>query len=373
MKKISRSFMIFLLMMLSLKGFMQDTIVFQPGPGEGKDAIVHSLYPNTNYKNCKSNIAAAWTYQGEFGIIRGLFKFDLSSLSTQLQIQSAYLNLFYNPTCGHVGHYGANSAWISKIINDWDEATVKWNNQPGTTMVNQVSLPASQSPNQNYLEISVTDIVQDMIANPGSNFGFQIRMQVEETYRSLTFASSDNLDPDLWPMLVIIPACNPPDANFNFEANGNSVIFSDSSQNATSWQWDFGDGYQSTLTNPQHTYDEPGEYEVCLIASNECGSDTACKIVRVGITDILDKSASSEIEIYPNPAVDFFVVRLPFIPGTETELQIIDRLGKIVYRVRGFLNNNNEITIDCSSLSDGIYYLRLSNPERNFTKKFLIK
>jgi PKD repeat protein len=57
-----------------------------------------------------------------------------------------------------------------------------------------------------------------------------------------------------------------------------AVQFNDtSSEDPTSWSWDFGDGYTSTDQNPEHTYDSAGTYTVSLEATNEGGSDTETK------------------------------------------------------------------------------------------------
>lgn len=47
--------------------------------------------------------------------------------------------------------------------------------------------------------------------------------------------------------------------------------------------WNFGDGSTSTLINPTHTYAQKGEYSVCLQATNDCGENTVCKNILVGI------------------------------------------------------------------------------------------
>ncbi|WP_235284320.1 PKD domain-containing protein [Methanosarcina sp. 1.H.A.2.2] len=47
-----------------------------------------------------------------------------------------------------------------------------------------------------------------------------------------------------------------------------SVRFNDSSQNTTAWNWDFGDGFNSTNQNPVHTYSSAGTYTVNLKVSN---------------------------------------------------------------------------------------------------------
>lgn len=68
---------------------------------------------------------------------------------------------------------------------------------------------------------------------------------------------------------------------FNFLTPPPTVIMSffDSSQYATSYYWDFGDGSFDTIPNPTHSYplDSFINYTVCLIVSNACGSDTLCK------------------------------------------------------------------------------------------------
>lgn len=44
------------------------------------------------------------------------------------------------------------------------------------------------------------------------------------------------------------------------------VYFTNCSQDAYDYFWDFGDGYSSTLEHPSHIYDEPGTYQVRLTA-----------------------------------------------------------------------------------------------------------
>ena len=54
-----------------------------------------------------------------------------------------------------------------------------------------------------------------------------------------------------------------------------SVTFTDlSTNNPTSWYWEFGDGGTSTLENPVHTYNSTGTYSVTLTATNGAGSNS---------------------------------------------------------------------------------------------------
>jgi PKD repeat protein len=69
-----------------------------------------------------------------------------------------------------------------------------------------------------------------------------------------------------------------PVANFSTDVtSGNvplTVQFTDSSENATEWNWDFGDGMNSTDQNPTHTYSTAGNYTVNLTASNGNGMNS---------------------------------------------------------------------------------------------------
>ncbi|MGB9926845.1 MAG: PKD domain-containing protein [Methanosarcina sp.] len=78
-----------------------------------------------------------------------------------------------------------------------------------------------------------------------------------------------------------------PSANFSSNIVSDYVFlftpvkFTDLSENAISWKWDFGDGSGSTKQNPTHTYSETGIYTVSLTVSNPNGIDS--KIAKVNV------------------------------------------------------------------------------------------
>lgn len=64
-----------------------------------------------------------------------------------------------------------------------------------------------------------------------------------------------------------------PDPIASFTESGGTVspatiTFQNTSQNADTYLWRFGDGDSTTITNPSHTYDTHGDYMVTLIAEN---------------------------------------------------------------------------------------------------------
>ncbi|MCB9231490.1 MAG: PKD domain-containing protein [Bacteroidia bacterium] len=84
---------------------------------------------------------------------------------------------------------------------------------------------------------------------------------------------------------VTATTCNSPTAAFNQSSSGLAATFTDQSTNSpTSWQWSFGDGSTSSLQNPTHTYSATGTYNVCLVATSSCGSNTSCQTVVITCT-----------------------------------------------------------------------------------------
>jgi len=74
---------------------------------------------------------------------------------------------------------------------------------------------------------------------------------------------------------------SPPVCDFSVSStttcSGDIQFFDQSSNFPTSWSWDFGDGGNSTLENPTHTYGLNGVYTVTLTATNAFGNDAEIK------------------------------------------------------------------------------------------------
>lgn len=76
---------------------------------------------------------------------------------------------------------------------------------------------------------------------------------------------------------------NGPDAEFTMVKNGLKVTFTNTSSNAISYTWKFGDGSTSKDKNPTHTYLSEGNYQICLTAANNCGTKTFCQNLSLSI------------------------------------------------------------------------------------------
>jgi len=93
-----------------------------------------------------------------------------------------------------------------------------------------------------------------------------------------------------------------PFANFQFEISADNpleVSFTNSSENAETYNWDFGDGETSTEESPVHTYAEAGTYDVVLTATNADDVSTqATQTVEVGGPNLLAGDDSKTWKLY---------------------------------------------------------------------------
>ncbi|MFZ4523368.1 MAG: DNRLRE domain-containing protein [Bacteroidales bacterium] len=264
------------LFLVSVPG--QTTVTLQPGPVEGIDTYINSAYPDRQWGTNPNMIPSAWTYDGTFGAGRSLIKFTLSQIPPSAQILDARLTLFYDPDAGWGEQYGENASYLEQVTQEWDEMVVTWASQPSVSTSGLIFIPKTTSLTMDLANIDVTGFVADWVSHPETNYGFMHRVTDEVIYCCLTYSSSDHPTAVRRPKLVVTYRnCSAPEAGFSYVMNIPSVTFTDTSSAASSWFWNFGDGYFSSLQHPQHIYSAQGIYKVCLRVSDSCGSDSICR------------------------------------------------------------------------------------------------
>ncbi|NDC31410.1 MAG: PKD domain-containing protein [Bacteroidetes bacterium] len=160
-----------------------------------------------------------------------------------------------------------------------------------------------------------------------------------------------------------------PVANFTYSiSNGNQVDFTNSSLNATNFNWNFGDGGTSISNNPTHTYLIKGTYKVQLI-SNKCDIfDTTFQTIKITMPVGVDETTlTNDLNIYPNPVST--ILSLQCSLSNKTTYKI---LGVVGQEIQSGIINNIEKQINVSLLSEGIYLLQLyENNEALGQQKFV--
>jgi PKD repeat protein len=98
-------------------------------------------------------------------------------------------------------------------------------------------------------------------------------------------------------ILILVTGCYKnepvPTAAFSYQGNNSfrvpcNIIFSSESQNAFSYEWDFGDDSTSADVNPSHTYFTPGTYYVRLRSFTESRKIWASAEQAITIADTVE-------------------------------------------------------------------------------------
>lgn len=133
----------------------------------------------------------------------------------------------------------------------------------------------------------------------------------------------------------VVTVCTAPVSQFTYTTNGMTVNFSNSSTNAASYVWNFGNGYISNFTSPSYTYGSTGSYSVCLTSYNACGTNSFCTNVNINcnsmptptICMVTVDSLSINNEIYWEKSL--FAMADSFIVYREVSTNVYQRIGAV--------------------------------------------
>lgn len=146
---------------------------------------------------------------------------------------------------------------------------------------------------------------------------------------------------------------------FSYMIDGNLVIFSNASTEATQYNWDFGDNTTSNAVNPQHTYAADGAYTVTLNAQNAfCGSAISQTIV-IGANAVEENLNRIGMAIFPNPTSDQV-----FVKSNDNQSLIHCHVHTVqgVELLQASLSSG--ASLDLEYLPAGCYYLHVEQAGR---------
>lgn len=114
---------------------------------------------------------------------------------------------------------------------------------------------------------------------------------------------------------------------------GALAYFTNNSNNADSYLWNFGNGTTSTGVNPWVEYMGTGDYEVTLIAENAtCNNDTLSHVITVlNSVGVVEGIADSIVfELLQNPISDILNFKIRSNKGGVGKFFLIDMTGRVL-------------------------------------------
>ena len=123
------------------------------------------------------------------------------------------------------------------------------------------------------------------------------------------------------------------------------------------YEWIFDSLGTSILANPPFTFPANGPYQITLIATNPCSSDTITKTIVVTFVGIQDLDESANFSVSPNPSSGDFILTQNDTKSSISGLTLCDISGRVVYQngqeIKGFSN----FILPASNLPAGLYFL----------------
>ena len=273
---------------------------------------------------------------------------------------SAYSNVrcFTTPLCHHPTNVGADRATIGNTIVD-----ISW--LPGSSTENEWLLEYGvQGTFDNEIRVTTPPPYQLTGLEPVTCYNVRMRTICAAD----EYSAYSNIDTFCTEQ---IPCPDP--TNLAIEDRTDHTITVSWERGGTETQWkimysttDFT-GQAITSTRPYTLVDLQSNttYQICVVAICAPNVESDPSYCIYGTTVGLHDITLANVKLYPNPATDKLTVEME---NKFNTLEVTNTLGQTLYRAAV---TDNQMQIDVSGYSAGMYYVKLQGDNGMVTKKFV--
>jgi PKD repeat protein len=153
-----------------------------------------------------------------------------------------------------------------------------------------------------------------------------------------------------------------PKAGFQYKISGLTVTFTSNENNASKYNWNFGDGTNTSVTTKTvvHAYNKlpVSIINVCLELENlaGCKSDSCIDVL---LTSQVRKILKSDIQVFPNPNNGFVTITIPFSGFNYAISTLSSNLVK-----EGVFNSGQQL-LELPNQA-GVYILKIANTNESY-------
>jgi len=173
--------------------------------------------------------------------------------------------------------------------------------------------------------------------------------------------------------LIGINVLAAPVASFTYNNLDPTFEFINTSMNATSYNWTFGDGGTSTAVNPVHTYASDNTFNVTLTAHNGMCQNVYSTTVDVVSVSIMELDNIS-LQMFPNPSNGEFDIMLSGTNSGSLQMEIYDVTGRLIHAEDlSSMNGGSVFHVTLGEVNAGLYNVRFTYNEQSITRVMVIE
>jgi PKD repeat protein len=175
---------------------------------------------------------------------------------------------------------------------------------------------------------------------------------------------------------ITVNGTNPINATIEASAThvlvNETVSFVVTTNNATEYVWNFGDGVieVSTNTTATHTYENNGIYNVVLTASNDECSTVATKVINVDNTTGIDGAQTQGVKIYGYG--HHLVVEFDNWLNDKADVFMYNTLGQRVETFTGISTLKGRQELNVTGIKPGYYFIQVVSNGKVIGKKIFL-
>lgn len=221
----------------------------------------------------------------------------------------------------------------------------------------------------------VTGLIANINASATVSYPFTQRadLSADGTYKIKVW-TNDSLDFDRSNDTLTFTIVNQAKPNASFVSkpgiNGAYSFTNTTTSDVTAtYAWDFGDGGTSTNENPSYTYTQSGTYTVTMIATNACGVDTTTETNTVTVVGVALQANEKYVRAYPNPNSGLFNIDLRLTNSDNITINVYNVNGQLVYTQKLGVVSQENVSLDLSTLSAGVYNVNIQGKNTQIVKR----
>jgi PKD repeat protein len=225
--------------------------------------------------------------------------------------------------------------------------------------------------NSNIIKTSLNKTTADTLRNAmGGNYSVDINTVGSCNNGTINFTLQGVLSAN---------ASFTPSATLDSLANDTvSILFTNTSTNANSYLWDFGDGTETTVNNPSHIYTGQGIYTVTLAAINQTCGDTSVyyQVITIDSTTGQPLAGIKTLAVNQNSmqisrdAMGYYV-QFNYLTKTNAVISVQNLLGeKVVADIKQDNVTNNKTYVSLGNTENNVLIISVSTSsgEKSFKK-----